>query len=111
MQPFTPGHTYVLVVGDTSVSVTVHADAPVLRLLNLGPGVVFVRIGTGPQQATPTDFPVPAGVPVLITKGVGADTVAAVAPVAAAALNDAEDEADEATEAGIVLYITTGIGL
>lgn len=76
---FTPGgQTFLITVGTTSSSVNVNPNAPFLRLLNTGTNLCFVRIGTGPQTATLTDYPLVPNNPEIVAKGVGADTIAAI---------------------------------
>lgn len=98
LQAFSPGQTQVVSVATTSGSIAVSADAPVVRILSLGPEVVFVRIGTGAQTAVvDADMPVVPNLPAYVTKGVGANTVALIA--------------DDTATADIVVYVTTGDGM
>ena len=78
---FAPRDTRKLVVTSSPQSIAVDSDAPLVRLLNIGPELVFVKVGTGDGLTVSTDtgLPVPARIPVLIEKGVGANRVAAVA--------------------------------
>jgi len=90
---FTPGRTYQLAVSATaSAQQTVNADAHSIRLLNAAPAIVYVKIGTGAQTATPNDTPLLPNVVELFFKGSGADTVAAIGGPG-------------------LLYITTGEGI
>jgi hypothetical protein len=97
-QPFTPGRTQEFVLATTSASITVDSDAPQIYVLlnSTSPtALAFVRIGTGAQTATASDFAVPPNMPMILTKGVGANTIAAMA---------------NASGAGGLLYVTTGVG-
>ena len=98
MPPFAPGPTQNLTLAATSASLTVDSDAPSVRVVLSSASanaLGFVRVGTGAQTATTSDFPVTANWPVIIMKGVGANTVAAIANTAGV---------------GGVLYVTTGVG-
>lgn len=105
---FTPGRTYRLDVtaGGASASVQVDANAPLVRLLNTGPATVYIRMGTGAQTATLADFPLGTYVPEQLGKGVGADTVAAIAGP-----DPPPPDPDNPPAATVsVLYVTTGHG-
>jgi hypothetical protein len=97
-QPFSPGQTQEFVLAATSASLTLNADAPqIYVLLNSAnaAALAFIRIGTGPQTATASDFAIPPNIPMILTKGVGANTIAAMA---------------NAPGAGGLLFVTTGVG-
>jgi hypothetical protein len=97
-QPFTPGRTQEFVLATSSSSITVDADAPQIYVLfNSGSStaLAFIRIGTGAQTATASDFAVPPNIPMILTKGVGANTIAAMG---------------NASGAGGLLFVTTGTG-
>lgn len=76
--PFTPGRTLKLDVTGVSQAVPINPEAPQVSLLNMGPDLAFVAFGVGPFEVDITGFPLPVGVPVMLTKGVGADTIAVV---------------------------------
>lgn len=48
---------------------SVAANSPVVRVVNAGTVVVFVRTGKGAQTATATDVAIPAGGAVVLLKG------------------------------------------
>jgi len=81
---FSPGRTRMVEVTSAPKQEHVDADMPVLRLLNVGPALVFVTIGTGESVTTSvqTGMPISAGKETYIAKGVGADRLAAVSLVA-----------------------------
>jgi hypothetical protein len=98
MAAFTPGQTQELILDASSNSLTLHSDAPSVQLLltsGNAAALAFVRLGTGAQEATFNDYPISANAPVTLTKGVGADTIAALGNAAAA---------------GGLLYVTVGSG-
>lgn len=80
LSPFTPGRTLTISVADTSISQAINADEPQVALYNAGPELVFVAFGTGPTTADETGFPIPANATTILTKGVGANTIAAISP-------------------------------
>ena len=96
MVAFTPGQTQIVNVGTASTGLAIDRDSPSVQFLNpAAPGgaVVFVAVGTGVQTATLSSYPLAAGTPQTIMKGVGADHVAAVVSTGTA-----------------TLYVTTGAG-
>lgn len=74
---FTPGRTLTVDVDRSPTTGAVSPDAPELSLLNIGPDLVFVAFGVAPLASDVTGFPVAVNVPVVLTKGVGADIVVA----------------------------------
>lgn len=72
-----PGKSTSISATGTTASATVPAEAPQLRVFNLGPSTIFVRWGVGAQTAVATDMAIPAGVVEMFHKG-NADTVAAI---------------------------------
>lgn len=90
--PFTPGRTLIIEVSDVSTPVTITAHEPQVALLNTGPDLVAVAFGVGTAVADETGFPVPVNQPVVLTKGVGSDVLAAV------------------TRGAATLYVTPGSG-
>lgn len=93
MVAFSPGKTTTLAIGIASGQINIDANAPQMYLFNSGTALVFVRTGTGPQVALATDFPLAPNGSMILTKGVGADTLAAIGAAA-----------------GGTLYVTTGNG-
>ncbi len=90
MVPFTPNTagtvTLSLPTAASSVSVSIVANAGALELQNAGSDTVFVRVGTGAQTAVATtDYPVLGGQSKIISKPIGADTLAGITAAGAAA--------------------------
>jgi hypothetical protein len=75
-QPMPSKSTTIAATG-TTASATVPAEAPSLRIFNLGPSTIFIRWGVGTQTSVTTDMAIPAGVVEMFHKG-RADTVAAI---------------------------------
>lgn len=77
-QPFAPhfGTNRVLTPAATSASIPISTEDKNVYLLNTGPNICYVRIGTGAQTATTADFPVPVNEPMVLSKGQGDDTLA-----------------------------------
>lgn len=76
---FTPGRTLTLDVGEEPVTAPLPPNDPQVAVLNIGPGLAFVAFGVGPVEADPeAGLPLPVNVPLILTKGVGADVVEAV---------------------------------
>lgn len=78
MVPFTPGATATLSASGVSASVSVAANSSALEIQNAGSVAVFVRVGTATQTAVATDYPVLPGQSKIISKPVGADTLAGI---------------------------------
>ena len=76
--PFAPGATATINATTTSASASVNANVTTLEVQNAGSAAAFIRVGTGAQTAVATDYPILAGQSKLITKAIGADTVAAI---------------------------------
>jgi hypothetical protein len=96
--PFTPGQTQEIILATTSSSLALNADAPQIYVLlnsSAADALAFIRIGTGAQTAVASDFAVPPNIPMILTKGVGANTIAAMA---------------NAPGVGGLLFVTTGVG-
>ena len=67
------------VQGTTSVTTTPTGGFSVMRIINKGPGEVFIRWGVGAQTAiVTTDTPMLPGTVELFTKATTVDTVAAI---------------------------------
>ena len=96
-RPFTPNSPTVTLsnVGTTSVGAAVDANADQIRVLNVGPALVFFRFGTGAQTATASDYPLAVGMSEVFSKGIGADNVAVLGAAAGPS----------------VVYVTPGTGI
>ncbi len=86
---FAPSYTKAVTVvpGAASAGSNVGAGSKTLCLTNLGTTLVYVRVSTGPADATTADYPVPIGAQVSISKPQDDDTVSYISPDGAGSLH------------------------
>lgn len=92
---FNPSYTKGQVVTPAAAAVSVALDNSTrsVCLTNLGAAVCYVRVGTGTIAATTSDYPIPSGAQVIISKG------------------EDDNVLSHISAAGTTLHIITGEGL
>jgi hypothetical protein len=76
---FAPGRSTRLAASEASVGAWLAPEAPLVLVTNFGPDAAYLRFGTGEVAADAEhDVPILPMSQLLLTKGVGADAVAAV---------------------------------
>ena len=80
--PFEPrrGTNQVFAITGVSGSTNIDQEAKSVRIVNSGANLCYIRIGQGAQTATAADMVVLGNSSVIVSKGEGDDTIAAVSP-------------------------------
>lgn len=92
--PFEPrrGANQSFGITPVSGSTNIDPDAKSVRLVNSGANLCYIRIGAGSQTASSADMVILGNSSVVVSKGDGDDTIAAISP------------------AGTTLHVQTGEG-
>jgi len=80
--PFEPrrGANQVFGITPVSGSTSIDPKAKSIRIVNSGANLCYIRVGTGAQTASTADMVVLGNTSVIVSKGEGEDTIAAISP-------------------------------
>jgi streptogramin lyase len=86
---FAPGYGQGITVapGAASASSVIGRGSKTICLTNIGSSLIFVRTSDGPSTAAATDYPIPAGMQMRISKPQDQDTVSYISPGGAGSLH------------------------